>query len=289
MNDAFYSQKARFHGRPPEPELSLDFRTAFGSYLERLTEEDWLCAEFPRDVCDGFSGGRDDDAIALRCREELGYDAWPVREGAGTDRLLDLIQFFFLHVSKPTKSWFHDYCQRNHPTDYDPKVARYEYTIQVNKLFGRFNHPYRIQKGRIVRLSSELLDRVVFATEIQIDDNHLKELIQRALELFADRSGARKQEALRLIVGAFERLKTIEGGDKKRSVEQVLARVSPSAEIRAIMESHFRNITDLANRSTIRHHERDRAELRDPQFLEYLFYTYFNIVRLILQKYDGTA
>jgi hypothetical protein len=291
MEDAFYSQRTRHRRRLPETELGSEFLTAFAAYLDRLKQQDYLCSAFPNQVCDGYPGGIDNLAAAAQYREDLGYNGWlfnPLQES--TEHVLDLVEFVFAYVSKPTEVRYHDFCQGSHPTgEYDTKQARYEYTIQINRIFSRFNHPYRLQKGRVIKLSSELLDRVVYSTEFSIDDAHLRELIQTATELFGDRSGNKKIEAVRSIVGAFERVKTLEGMDKRKSVETVLARISPNQEIRSLLDQHLRNMTDLANRSTIRHHERDRAELRDPQVLEYLFYTYYNLVRLILQKYGGAT
>jgi hypothetical protein len=264
---------------------------AFLTYIDRLTERDYLCEHFGTEVCDGYPGGRDNQALAARTTEEFGYAAWPVAPPtATTEQMLDLVEFFFQHVSKPTKSWSHDFCRGSHPIgEYDAKQARYEYTVQVNGFFTRFHHPYKLRKGRIVHVSSELLDTRVFATDFNTDDPHLLDLLNKAVDFFGERSGKRKLDALRCIVDAFERLKTLEGVDKKKSVLAVLSRISPNAEIRALMDAHFRNLTEIANRSTIRHHERDRAVLSDTEFVEYLFYTYYNACRLILGKYPGPA
>jgi hypothetical protein len=287
MLEAYYSQRVRKAREAPDLQIGNHFVLAFLEYIDRLTRMDCLCEHFGADVCDGFPGGRDDTMIAARITEDLGYGAWPVPpQTATTEQMLDLAEFFFQYVSAPTTTWFHDFCQSSHPTGtYDAKKARYDYTVNVNAIFSRFNHPYKLVNGHIIHLSSAVLDTRVFTHDFNSDDQHLLGLLNKSIEFLGERSGKRKLDALRCIVDAFERLKTLEGTDKKKSIETVLTRISPNAEIQTLMNQHFRNLTDIANRSTIRHHERDRAILTDNEFVDYLYYTYYNACRLIIGKY----
>ena len=242
MPEPYYSQRARKAREAPDPKIGREFVLGFLAYIDRLTNMDYLCERFGIEVCDGYPGGKDDTLLGARMTEELGYHAWPVAPPtATTAQMLDLVEFFFQYVSVPTKTWFHDFCRSSHPAGkYDSKQARYQYTIGVNGIFSRCNHPYKLVKGRIVRLSSELLDTRVFTHDFATSDQHLLDLLNKAVEFFGERSGKRKLDALRCIVDAFERLKTIEGTDKKKSVESVITRVSPNAELRTLMDLHFR-------------------------------------------------
>jgi len=290
MDDLYYAQrqcKAR-HG--PDPHVGADFWAAYRTYISRLSGENYLCKAFPGECCDGIPIYSSNSAIASRLREELGQVEWPMgpEDPPESERILDLVEFFYRHVAKPTKLWFHDYsgCMGYHPKEYDTRKGRYEYTIEVNKMLKRFHHPYRLQKGRIMRSGSEILDERILSVEVLTDDDHLKRLLNSAIDNFFERTGSKKLEGLRSIVDAFERLKTREGPDKKKSVEKVIAKISPDSEIRACFDEHLRMMTELSNKYTIRHHEVDKVVLEDEAVIDYLFYSYYNLVRLILEKYN---
>lgn len=281
MGGAYYSQREKRARHAPNPEIGADFCAAFRAYLARIAKGDYFNKEFSGTWVDGFPPVRD------RLLEELGYVPWPISPDSppGTERVLDLVEFFFRHVAKPTK-WEHTWEDDFVPTEYSVAHGRYEYTVQINGMFERFNHPYRLQKGVINRKGSDVLDVRTAIGDLRTNDSHLVKLLNGAVSNFFDRSGGKKLEALCSIVDAFERLKTLEGTDKKASAEAVIARLSPDESVRAHLTEHFLTLTRIANQFTIRHHERDRIELSDDSLVDYLFYGYFNLVRLILEKYD---
>ncbi len=281
MGGAYYSQRAKQLRVAPNPEIGADFCAAFLAYLERIAKSDYLSKEFSGRWEDGFP------PVKGRLLEELGYIPWPINTAflPPTERVLDLVEFFFRHVAKPTK-WDHDWDDEAYPTEYSIPDGRYEYTVQVNGMFERFNHPYKLQKGVISRRGSAVLDVRTDIGDLRTNDSHLVKLLNSAVTNFFDRSGAKKLEALRSIVDAFERLKTLEGRDKKASAEAVIAKISSDESVRECLTKHFLTLTHIANQFTIRHHEQDRIELTDERLVEYLFYGYFNLVRLILEKYN---
>lgn len=268
------------------PVIGQDFWTAYLAYLQELTEKNYFCNSFPGACSDGHPVGRDDKQIELLLQKEFGRIFWPIPPDTvpETEMVLGLIEFFFRNVAKPTDSWFHSYCGNSHPTEFDVSIGRYQYTVEVNKMLTRFKHPFKLQKGKIIRTSSAVLDTAM-GGEICTGDNHLDQLIKTSIEAFYDVSGTRKPEALRNIVDAFERIKTLEGSDKKKSVETVLSKISATEEIRTHFETHLRKMTEIANNFTIRHHERGKTELDDPDLVEYLFYSYYNLVRYVMSKY----
>ncbi len=150
----------------------------------------------------------------------------------------------------------------------------------------RFYHPYRLSKGKITFATSSILDDRVTSLELKTTDNHLQRLLESALSNFYDRSGKKKLDGLGNIVDAFERLKTLEGSDKKASVQAVLTKLSSIGEISSVFDDLLTKLTELANKYTIRHHETDKIVLDDVELIDFLFYSYYNLVRLILEKYD---
>lgn len=290
MTESYYSQRKKQQSEEPDPEIRQGFRAALCAYIDRLTAEGYLCRAFP-DGCGACrSGGRDDRAISARLVEELGTDLWPMTpaDEIPTDTILDLLQFFFNHAAQPVSPWRCDNCGRFQADQYDIRLGRYHYTVGINSMLSRFHHPYRLQKGQIILTGSEVLDRRVMGVELVTNDTHLTKLLSAAREGFYDRSGKRRLEALQTLVGVFERVKTLQGTDKKQSAQKVIAQLSDLGDIRACFENHFREFTNIANEYTIRHHERGKKELSDPALIEYLFYGYYNLIRLILQKHGLT-
>jgi hypothetical protein len=288
MSELYYSQRHQKIHHGLDPIVGQNFWAAFLAYFDRLSSDNYLCCVFPNECTDGHPVGSSDEAIALRMREELGEIVWGdfrIRI-PGSTQILDILEFFFRYVAQPMDQWYHDYCKSYHPRSYDIPRGRYNYTVNVNSMLKRFNHPYKLQKGVIVRVDSEVLDSRITSVEFRTDDDHLLTLLNSAVDNFLDRSGTKKLEGLRSIVDAFERLKTLEDTDKKKSVAQVIEKLSPFDEICLHYDDHLRKLTDFANKYTVRHHEVDKIVLDDETLIDYLFYSYFNLVRLILEKYN---
>lgn len=288
MSDLYYTQRIRIAIQPPDPQIGEDFWLAFCTYIDRLTSANYLCRAFPV-RCDDYSNsyGRDDDAIAARLTEGLGRIQWPIPpdQPPQSERVLDILEFFFSHVAKPKACWRCGLCGNIHQQGYDLGNGRKEYTAEINKMLARFNHPYRLQKGQVVRIGCELIDDRIAQVDFVTPDSHLLHLLNCAKEDFYDRSGTRKLDGLRNVVEAFERLKTIENRDKKKGAEMLVHKLSPDIEIRSHFDEHLRRLTEFHNKYTIRHNETDKITLTDEGLVDYLFYSYYNLVILIMDKY----
>lgn len=292
MSDRYYSSRKQAASNKPNPELGANFWGAFLIALKRFGDENYLCKDFPSECCDGIPIYYSDEAIASRLREEVGQISWPISMDAppATDQILDIVEFFYRFIAKPTESNFHSYsgCGGYHPTKYDIRQGRYDYTVKVNALLTRFNHPYKLSKGVIIKTSSDVLDEAFATVEFIGSDSHLDTLLSSAVENFYDRSGSKKLEALRSVVDAFERLKTLESSDKKQSATKVIGKLAQNHEINLEFEQIFKSLTGIANKFTIRHHEVDKVVLNDEALIDFLFYSYYNTVLLILRRYRLT-
>ena len=222
MGGTYYSQREKQLRQGPNPEIGPDLCAAFRAYLERIAKADYLSKEFSGHWEDGFP------PVKGRLLEELGHVPWPISADSPppTECVLDLIEFFYRYVAKPTK-WAYGWDNESVPTEYSFPQGRYDYTVQINGMFRRFNHPYELRKGVVSRRGSDVLDARTAVGDLRTNDAHLVKLLNSAVTNFFDRSGGKKLEALRSIVDAFERLKTLEGTDKKASAEAVIAKLSP--------------------------------------------------------------
>lgn len=284
MSDKYFSKR----NKPYEKTLSSNFWIAWLSIMQDFGNRNYLCEHFPNYCSDGYPLGYYNGAIQQKIFSELGeveFDSFETKYLPQV-QMFDLIEFFYRFISKPTESWFHHYCGANHPKSYDRSQGRYEYTIEVNKLFERFNQPYKIQKGEIKLIGSPTLDAPLTSLELNTDDEHLKSLIEQALSKFYERKGSGKYIALTLIVDAFERIKTLEGEDKKKSITKVISKISPLKYVQENLDADLRELTKIANDFCIRHHEMTKKPINDPDMIEFLFYQYFNYVRVVLKKYN---
>lgn len=290
MTDKYFSQRKQ-SASGYRSALSHDFWTAWLSTMRDFGRKQYLCEDFGRYCTCGARTDWDKDTIQERILAELGNVTFISFKSTllSEDRMFDLIEFFYGFVSKPTDEPHECYCNDWHYGEFDRQRGRYEYTVEVNKLFDRFNHPYKLKKGRIILVISQTLDAPLTSLEIRTDDEHLRTLIEQAVSDFYHRSGSRKSLALRSIVDAFERLKTLEGHDKKDSVAKVVRNVSRIEAVQKAFDADMRELTRIANDFCIRHHEMGKKPIKDPDMVEFLFYLYFDFVRLILKRYNMIA
>jgi hypothetical protein len=150
--------------------IGQDFWIGFIAYLQILTDKDYLCNCFPGYCSDGHPIGRDDRQVQLVLQQELGQVKWPFQPEVvpDTEIVLRIVEFFFRYVAKPTESLYHSYCGNAHPTEFDIGKGRYEYTIEINRMFTRFKHPFKLQKGRVTRTGSMVLDTGIISGEFNI-------------------------------------------------------------------------------------------------------------------------
>lgn len=86
-------------------------------------------------------------------------------------------------------------------------TGRAAYTLEVNDLFVRFNQPYRVVRGRVLRRGSVVLDRLV-EEGLPVADEETERLLTSACKDFYFSREDRRLAGLRTLADAFERIKT---------------------------------------------------------------------------------
>ncbi len=265
-----------------EYDLSSEFWNGFKAYIEEIVQEKYLYKIFG-DWKNGFLANS--DKVKSKMLQEIGVGEWPLFNQPSDDKIFDLIQFFFKFVSYPTEWEYDRVWEQNLPTEFDRGKGSLYYTMKINDLFENFKHPYEFKKGEIRAHRSEILDEKVLNLEFKISDVELSTLINEAIKNFYSRNSEDKKRGLEKIVDAFQRLKTLKNADVKKGVEQMAKEASLLEETQAAFGEDLTDLWKIANDYAIRHFETNKIPLADNNFIEYLFYGYFNVIRLVLTKY----
>ena len=136
---------------------------------------------------------------------------------------------------------------------------------------------------------SSLLDMnnadLLFDKSPESEDLELNKLIEDAKDFFQRPNARDKQIALEKIWDAFERLKTyFRELDKKRSTQQIIDKISNETD-KEIFEKEFLALTSIGNNNySIRHHETDKKEIKDAEFVKYLFFRVLGLIEFCLRK-----
>ena len=118
-----------------------------------------------------------------------------------------------------------------------------------------------------------------FATSDPILDG----LLETARKKFLDPDVHDRREALEKLWDAWERLKTLEAEDKKRSVGLLLDKASRDSRFREVLEVEAKTLTEIGNSFMIRHTEVGKAPIRQDEHVDYLFHRMFDLIRLLLR------
>jgi hypothetical protein len=268
----YYSKR----NKPLIKDIPFDFWRGLCAYIQEISNKDWLSQRF---------GYHDDygqwqvakDSLNNKMFQEIGHALFPLdpKRILKDEDIFDLIEFFFNHVSKPVDD-----------DKFDSSRAKYEYTIGINRLFDNFNLAYEIKKGVIKDLHSKTIDRIVLSDSFEIPDSETQGMLNLAIEKFYSRNPEDKGIALEKLVDVYQRISSWEDKDKKKSIDKMLEKASDGdTRIKEALGCDLDSMWRIANEFMIRHTEVGKIPITDNDFRDYLFYTYYNCIRLILIKY----
>jgi hypothetical protein len=82
---------------------------------------------------------------------------------------------------------------------------------------------------------------------------------------------------------AWERLKTLETGRKKQSIESILAKASKDKAFRDMLNTEAMALTKIGNDFAIRHHETTKVHITEAAHYDFLFHRLFALIALLLR------
>ena len=204
--------------------------------------------------------------------------------------VMDLIEFCWRSVAQPKKGKYHDYYMHHHLT-FNEDAGKAEFREQINQVFRRNMMAYELtEKGAVERLLPPQLSPVV-NTRYETGEGELDEMLDRARQRFLSPNDAERRESVGTLWDAWERLKTIRGGDKKSGIRKLLDETARShvSQFRTCLETEAKTLTKIGNSFQIRHSEKSQERLEVPDHVDYVAYRMFSFIFLLLGKCAVTA
>ena len=130
-------------------------------------------------------------------------------------------------------------------------------------------------------IQGKKITHLYYKDEIKTIDDELDKLIQEGKDRFHKTSD--KEVALVLLWGAFKRIKTFYGTNKRLSVDELINQISTEFD-KYFIEKEFKELTTIGNSYRIRHHEKDKIEIKDVKHIEYLFLRMLALLNLCLEN-----
>ena len=203
-----------------------------------------------------------------------------------TFETLDIIEFAHEKIAEPRQGDFHGFFGHYH-LGFAQAEGRASFREEINRIFERNGIAFQLtENGQVQRIAPEGLREVLGQTVFQTGDTVLDGLLERARTRFLNRDPSVRRESLETLWDAWERLKSIEGGDKRSSTARLLDRASGEANFRTLLETDARLLTDIGNNFMIRHTEVTKIPINDAEHVDFLFHRLFAMIRLLLKKSD---
>ena len=238
------------------------------------------CSDSPTLGC-----GTDIRAFAIRLAGEipnldLPLDAHTLPE---TINILDLLEFCAKAVGETEKGNWHDYMRHYHLTwDRDPGLARF--VDDVNLILARNGVAFELNAtGQARRLLPPHLGQLLTTAVFRTGEAHTDALLEDARRRFLAPRQEDRRDGLEKLWDAFERIKTLEGNDKRASADALLDRAArPGSKLRVMLAAEAKALTDTGNMHRIRHSEMSQEPLETPFQVDYVFLRLFAFIHLVL-------
>tara|TARA_Y100000588_G_C14280080_1_gene936615 strand:+ start:2051 stop:2962 length:912 start_codon:yes stop_codon:yes gene_type:complete len=200
--------------------------------------------------------------------------------------VLDLVQFCYANVSKPTVGRFHSYYGHHHIDSFDRETGRADFLEKVNTIFTRNGLAYELLAGgQIKRVMSGALGSVIQQTP-KTSEQELNDLLEYANRKICNTDVRVRYEALKELWDAFERIKTVAEPEKgkKQSLTTLLDNCSADPDFRSELEAEAKALTNIGNAFFIRHSEVSQIKLTDSNHIEYLFHRLASLMLLLAKN-----
>lgn len=278
--------------------LGDDVRDAILALVQARVEEEWFGEAYPERCADGYPRAGTDIpklraalkgyALRLPSLLERPNSAWPElstpKPMAPSDaEVFDLLEFSYEMVAEPHDRGYHSFMGHTHYS-YDKARGQDRFAADVNRIFERNGIAYELRDGEVRRLAPDKLHEALEAARFRTGDATLDELLESARRKILSRDLGTRRESLEKLWDAWERVKTLEPGDKKTSVGSLLTKAASDAPLRDRLDKEARELTEIGNSFMIRHTEVGKVPVTESLHIDYLFHRMFALVSLLLRS-----
>lgn len=275
MSHKFYSQRKgtnpNLNGLPLETIIELFLRT-----YSNLVEDGYFDEAFGFFCVDmGDVKGKVKDVdleVLISVRKE---DIWPIQTYAhnySEDDLFDMIEFLYLHVSKPIDGNYHSWndCGMHWET-FNKLEGQVEFIKKINSILEMYSEPYVLSK------SGEILHKVekgfekIFAAEVPTKEPTIQNRIDAAVNKYRRHNSS-----------IDDRRQAV------RDLADVLEFLRPQAKL-LISNKDESDLFNIANNFGIRHlNEKQKTNYDAAIWLSWMFYIFLSTIHVLLRKINQT-
>lgn len=284
MKPLFTERSGRVKPRTAET-LDETTRDALLNLIRARMDEEWFGLAFPARCIDGHPYPGTDFHKMQAAMAGFGLP-WPRSIEADDPPedgvVFDLVEYAYEHVAEARNPKFHSYASHSH-YEYDREAGREKFSGDVNRIFERNGMAFELAGGEVGRLAPAVIDEALAQTLFHTGDTALDNLLETARQKFLHRDLVVRQGSLEKLWDAWERLKTLEPGDKKSSVKALLDRLTTEPTLRAKLDEEARAMTEIGNTFMIRHTETNKIPVTESAQVDYFFHRMFALIRLALR------
>lgn len=285
-----YFTEREFGVRPPTVEI-VDERVWGGllALVQTRIGDGSFGYRFPEQCPDGNGPcGCDEVAFRRMLLAEVPWIEWPLAAGEApeTPVILDLLEFCARSIGEPIQGSFHSFFNHYH-LGWDRVSGLAGFVRDVNLLFRRNAVAYELDPNGLAcrRLAGPIAEALGWML-FQTGDAETDRLLEAARRKFMSPLADDRQDALEKLWDAFERVKTLEPGAKKKvQADALLDRVADNGTgFRLMLGREAEELTSIGNRFRIRHAETTQEPIGLPDHADYLFVRMFAFIRLVLRR-----
>lgn len=206
--------------------------------------------------------------IVLNIRKK---NLWPIEEFSDSyneDDFFDIIEFLYIHVSKPIEGNYHSWndCGMHWET-FNKAEGQKEFREKINKILELYIYDYELsEKGEILSKPDTGFEKI-FEADIPSNDKSISEKINSAIHQYR-RYGSTIDERRQAV----------------RNLADVLEYLRPKVKS-IITKQDEKDLFNMANNFGIRHHnEKQKTNYDMALWLSWMFYYYLATIHVLLRK-----
>lgn len=196
---------------------------------------------------------------------------WPIHQYSSNfleDDLFDLIEFLYLHISKPIKGTMHSYADCGmHWETFNKKDGQKDFKDKINQVLVHYEKQFLLSDTGEILHKPENGFEVIFNANIPSTDVNVVSRITAATIRF-QRHGASIDDRRQAV----------------RDLSDVLEYLRPQIE-KLLTSKDESDLFNIANNFGIRHHnDRQKTSYDAAIWLSWMFYFYLSTIHVILRK-----